>query len=549
MPQPTRTRLLSDKTIRLAGFLGTASSLCPRAAREYDRIARETTNQRDKEAAAVTDRMGPVTQQRAVGGRYDLLEVLGRGGMGVVWRAHDRVIGRQVAVKELRLRDGVDEHEREVFQQRVLREARTAGRLNDPAIVTVHDVLDEGGTTYIVMELVAAPTLSDLVRTQGPLSPQQVVALAEQVTSALDVAHTAGIVHRDIKPSNLMLLPNGRVKLADFGIAQAIDDPKLTTSGNLIGSPGYLAPERVHGSEATAAADLWALGAVLCFAVEGRDPFERATTAATLHAVLNESPQLTRCPPQLATIIRGLLIADPQARLTAQQVRALVHMSDVTAPITPTAPYAYPSTPPAGQQLPAGQYMPMTRVAARPKKGMRWLVAGLVALLVVGTAVGGYLVGHSSGTKPPVTALAETLDYGSPDAQVPKFELDDNECGNGRVVAGRSFTSGESVDCDSPHDFEVYDASTALSGSSLHIQPPSAQYLAAEADSICTIVFYSAWITPSDKASALTYTALVPSARAWQVDPDSETGTRQMLCVLTRRDGGQLTGSAIYHTS
>jgi serine/threonine protein kinase len=142
----------------------------------------------------VTERMGPVAGQRAVGGRYELLDVLGRGGMGVVWRAHDRVIGRQVAVKELRLPDGVDDHEREVFRQRVLREARTAGRLNDPAIVTVHDVIDEGGTTYIVMELVQAATLSDLVRTQGPLVPQQVVTLAEQVLGALGVAHAAGIV-------------------------------------------------------------------------------------------------------------------------------------------------------------------------------------------------------------------------------------------------------------------------------------------------------------------------------------------------------------------
>jgi serine/threonine protein kinase len=283
----------------------------------------------------VTDHRGQVAQHRAVGGRYELLEVLGRGGMGVVWRAHDRVIGRQVAVKELRLPDGVDERERAVFQERVLREARTAGRLNDPAIVTVHDVVDDAGTTYIVMELVQATTLSELVRSQGPLPPRQVAALAEQVATALEVAHAAGIVHRDIKPSNMMLLGNGRVKLADFGIAQAVDDPKLTTSGQIIGSPSYLAPERVRGSEATPATDLWALGAVLCFAVEGNDPFERASTAATLHAVLNEPPQLTRCPPELATIIRGLLIPDPQARLTASQVQALVRMSDVTTAITP----------------------------------------------------------------------------------------------------------------------------------------------------------------------------------------------------------------------
>ncbi|HEX5402583.1 MAG TPA: serine/threonine-protein kinase [Pseudonocardiaceae bacterium] len=414
-----------------------------------------------------------VAGQRVIGSRYELLDVLGRGGMGVVWRAHDRVIGRHVAVKELRLPHDVDDRERDVFQQRVLREARTAGRLNDPAIVTVHDVIDEGGTTFIVMELVAAQTLSDLVRAQGPLPPHQVVSLAEQVLGALGVAHAAGIVHRDIKPSNLMLLGNGRVKLADFGIAQAVDDPKLTTSGNLIGSPGYLAPERVHGNEATPAADLWALGAVLYFAVEGRDPFERATTAATLHAVLNEPPQFARCPPALATIIRGLLIADPQGRLTASQVLALAHTSDVTVSIMGTAPYTAVSTPPHGLQP--------TRVAARPTKSRRWALVGLAALLVVGAAVGGYFVGHGTGGTSQPAAFAATLTYGSPDAQIPKFELDENECGNGAVVPGRSVTSNESVDCDSPHDYEVFAETSAFNNSSLHVQPPAAQQLAAEA--------------------------------------------------------------------
>ncbi|HEX5116732.1 MAG TPA: protein kinase [Pseudonocardiaceae bacterium] len=484
----------------------------------------------------MTEQRGPVARQRAVGGRYELLEVLGRGGMGVVWRAHDRVIGRQVAVKELRLPDGVDEHERAVFQERVLREARTAGRLNDPAIVTVHDVVDDAGTTYIVMELVQATTLSDIVRSQGPLPPHQVVALAEQVAAALEVAHAAGIVHRDIKPSNMMLLGNGRVKLADFGIAQAVDDPKLTTSGKLIGSPSYLAPERVRGSEATPAADLWALGAVLCFAVEGSEPFERTSTAATLHAVLNEPAQLTRCPPQLATVIRGLLIADPHARLTASQVQALVRMPDVTTQVT-----SQPVTPTSA--LPVGQ--PRTRLVERRRTGRRWLVAGLAVLLAAGTAVGGYVLGHAAGTPTPPIALAATLDYGSPDARIPDFGLGDGQCGNGQLVPGRRFPSDESIDCDSPHDFEVFGTASAVTSYSLHIPAPAPQMLSAEADSICAIVFSSAWVTPADKATALTYTVLVPSRRDWQVDPTSHSGTREILCVLARRDGRQLTSSVV----
>jgi hypothetical protein len=326
------------------------------------------------------------------------------------------------------------------------------------------------------------------------------------------------------------------VKLTDFGIAQSVDDPKLTMSGEIVGSPSYLAPERVHGGEATAASDLWALGAVLCFAVEGHDPFERATTAATLQAVLTESPELTRCPPQIAMIIRGLLIADQHARLTAPQVRALAHLSDMTGP---TAPQPHAHAP--GQAA--------TRVLARRGKGMRWLAVGLALLLAGGTAIGGYLVGHATGAATPPTALTATFDYGSPDAQIPEFQLGNGSCGNGQVVPGRSFTSNESVDCASPHDFEIYNASTAVSSSALHIQPPSADQLKAEADSICAIVFSSDWITPADKATTLVYTALVPSRRAWQADPSSQTGTREILCVLTRKDGGQLTSSMVSHTS
>ncbi|KMS82228.1 serine/threonine protein kinase, partial [Streptomyces regensis] len=186
---------------------------------------------------------------RTVAGRYSLLQELGRGGMGVVWRGEDTVIGRQVAVKELRMPDG---ESATVFSERVLREVRTGGRLNDPAVVTVFDVVTEGDATFIVMELVEAPTLSDLVAARGPMPAHEVARIGEQVLSALEAAHRAGIVHRDVKPGNIMVAPNGRTKLTDFGIAQAVDDPRITTSGMLIGSPAFMSPERVAGQEAVA---------------------------------------------------------------------------------------------------------------------------------------------------------------------------------------------------------------------------------------------------------------------------------------------------------
>jgi serine/threonine protein kinase len=257
-----------------------------------------------------------------IAGRYALLEEIGRGGMGIVWLADDRTIGRRVAIKQLHVPAGVAPEERGVFEARVLREARAAGRLNDPGIVTVYDVLQEDGDTYIVMELIEAPTLSALVAREGPQPETAVRQLAEQLLAALETAHAAGVVHRDVKPSNIMVLPNGRVKLTDFGIAQSAGETRLTMSGALIGSPGYMAPERLRGDETDARSDLWALGAVLFYAVEGNSPFERPTAAATIQAVLNERPRLTRCHGRLASVITGLLDTSPAARPTADDVRA-----------------------------------------------------------------------------------------------------------------------------------------------------------------------------------------------------------------------------------
>ncbi|MBB5955563.1 serine/threonine protein kinase [Saccharothrix tamanrassetensis] len=259
-------------------------------------------------------------ESKLVAGRYRKLRELGRGGMGVVWLAEDQVIGRRVALKELRTSSRTE-------LERVLREARTAGRLNSPAVVTVHDVLSEHGITYIVMELVEAPTLADLMRT-GPMPAPRVEAIGLEVLKALETAHAAGVVHRDVKPGNVMVLPDGGVKLADFGIARAMDDPGLTATGGVMGSPGYMAPELFHGRPPSPASDLWALGATMFHAAEGRSPFQRETTAATMHAIMYEEPVLVRTTEPLAGVVMGLLTQSAEARLTAAQVRA--HLTDRT---------------------------------------------------------------------------------------------------------------------------------------------------------------------------------------------------------------------------
>jgi serine/threonine protein kinase len=241
--------------------------------------------------------------------------------MGVVWRADDQVIGRQVALKELPAPQGLSTEERAVYLERILREARTAGRLNDPAVVTVFDVVSENGITYIVMELVEAPTLADIIAEEGALPAERVAALGVQVLGALESAHSAGIVHRDVKPSNIMVLPGDRVKLADFGIARAMDDPNLTMTNGIMGSPGYMSPELFTGSPPAPPSDLWALGATLFHAVEGFSPFNRETTAATMHAIMYDDPSLSRCKGPLANVILGLLTQPAENRLTAAQAK------------------------------------------------------------------------------------------------------------------------------------------------------------------------------------------------------------------------------------
>ncbi|MFI6096582.1 serine/threonine-protein kinase [Lentzea sp. NPDC051213] len=267
-----------------------------------------------------------------IAGRYRTIRELGRGGMGVVWLAEDQVIGRRVALKELRTTE----------TERVLREARTAGRLNSPNVVAIHDVISDDGATYIVMELVEAPTLTDLMA-RRTFTEDEVAGIGLQTLNALEAAHAAGIVHRDVKPSNIMVAPDGTVKLADFGIARAMDDPGLTATGGIMGSPGYMAPELFSGKPPSPASDLWALGATMFHAVEGRSPFLRETTAATMHAIMYEEPVVRRARGPLATVIMGLLTQNPDQRLTAAQVRALlgspsertIVIEPVTTSVTP----------------------------------------------------------------------------------------------------------------------------------------------------------------------------------------------------------------------
>jgi serine/threonine protein kinase len=256
--------------------------------------------------------------------------------MGVVWRAQDAVLGREVAVKEVVFPHTMSEEERRPAQARVMREARAAARLNHPGAVTLYDVVKDRGGTFIVMELVNAPTLADLVRAHGPLPVERVAEIGAQVASALEAAHHAGIVHRDVKPGNVMVPDHGTAKLADFGIASLQGDPQLTSTGLVIGSPAYMAPEQARGEESGPPADFWALGATLFYAVEGEPPFDRGTSIATLAAVVNEPPRSPRRAGPLTPLITALLSKDPGSRPSGPELRAELARLAAIAPSPPT---------------------------------------------------------------------------------------------------------------------------------------------------------------------------------------------------------------------
>jgi eukaryotic-like serine/threonine-protein kinase len=293
--------------------------------------------------------MATPAADRLVADRYVLKAPLGRGGMGVVWRAQDRVLGREVAVKEVVFPPTMAEEERRPAQARVLREARAAARLNHPGVVTLYDVVqdqdqdqpDRGGT-FIVMELVAAPTLAELVGTDGPLAVGRVAGLGGQLAGALEAAHRAGIVHRDVKPGNVMVPADGPAKLADFGVAWLQGDPQLTATGLVLGSPAYMAPEQARGAASGPPADWWALGATLFFAVEGVAPFDRGSSIATLAAVVNDPPRPPRRAGPLAPLLTALLAKDPTARPSGPTVRAWLNWLLVVA--LPSAPAELPRT-------------------------------------------------------------------------------------------------------------------------------------------------------------------------------------------------------------
>ncbi|HWM01413.1 MAG TPA: serine/threonine protein kinase, partial [Actinophytocola sp.] len=314
----------------------------------------------------------------------------------------------------------------------------------------------------------------------------------------------------------------------------------------LVGSPTYMAPERIKGAEADAGSDLWALAAVLFYAVEGYSPFERTSTAATMHAIVNEVPYLTRCQGPLASVIMGLLNSTPQARLSATQVRGLLAQATNTPALgTQTVPAGYNG---GTAMLPGAPPTHLTTGQNRPRRtGL--LVAALVSVLLAGAA-GGWFGGRAllAGEQPVDDAKGATMSYGLGGGTVEEFALGSGNCSAAQLRPGRSYPSGSNSDCASPHDFEVYDSDdfdTAVS------EYPGESYMKTYAEGLCAMFFRTSALDGADR-DTLSFATLYPTKMSWdeQADDDSsDGGDRSVYCVITNRDPDRQLDSQQFTTS
>jgi hypothetical protein len=371
--------------------------------------------------------------QDLVSGRYRLLEIIGAGGMGRVWLADDELLRRRVAVKEISTPTDVSTSEMLDLQLTTMREARAAARLDHPGVVAVYDVVWRPGRSWIVMEYVESRSLHDAIRDDGPLPHREAARIGLGVLAALRAAHTAGVLHRDVKPHNVLLAPDGRVVLTDFGLAKVEGhdhgpDP-------LLGSPYFIAPERLRGGESSPAADLWSLGATLYAAVEGQAPFKRTTTTASLTALAAEPPDPQQRPGPLSTVIDGLLTKDPARRTTAEQAEA--QLRRVHERVVGIFPVRIPrQRPPTGGGTVFGG---STATPAPPPSGLARstkIAVAVAAALLAGTAGAALARDAGSGSAPGPAATSN--------AAVAAMIADD--CGTGgSVVSGAGDANGLAV--------------------------------------------------------------------------------------------------------
>ncbi|MFF4474885.1 serine/threonine-protein kinase [Streptomyces sp. NPDC001599] len=423
--------------------------------------------------------------ERVIAGRYRLLSPLGEGGMGTVWRARDEVLRREVAVKEVRAPAGLSQTDVGRMYARLEREAWAAARISHPNVVTVYDVATDGGRPWIVMELVRGLSLADLLDAEGPLEPRRAGLIGAEVLAALRAAHAAGVLHRDVKPANVLLANDGRVVLTDFGIARVEGSEALTMTGEVVGSPEFLAPERALGRTPGPASDLWSLGVLLYAAVEGASPFRQDTPLSTLRAIVDEElPPPHRAGP-LGPVVEGLLRKDPAERLPAEEAERALRLvgtggapsgrgprtgatpsgafapTVVAHPGPPAAPTPPMPVPAAGDASAAG--VPGTP-AGRDRRARAVLVVGLAVLVLALAGLtytlldrsdgGGGTEGSGGSPGPGATSAATSGGAGepSPSASSGSGGGESSPAPQSVKVSVAGSRTGYSGACPPPHD-------------------------------------------------------------------------------------------------
>lgn len=374
---------------------------------------------------------------RVIAGRYRLDARIGRGGMGVVWRATDQLLGRRVAVKELALDDSLSAEESRLQRDRTLREARAVAQLHHPHIIVVHDVVEDDERPYIVMELIDGGSLAERISANGPVDAREAARIGIDLLQALRRAHDAGVLHRDLKPANVLVEEGtDRIVLTDFGIAQVAGATTLTETGAFVGSPEYTAPERMAGARTGPESDLWSLGALLCTVLSGASPFRRDSLGGILHAVVVDEIRPPAQAAPLLPVVRGLLERDPERRLDAAEAERMLRAFRDTGrtprllvPYTPTrrdvphvslrrsAPEASGTSAATVADTPPRQSTRSLLVAAALVAAMAGAGVSAAALLMGGGGGGGPASSSAPGTpRTPSTSSTSSPASGTPSA-------------------------------------------------------------------------------------------------------------------------------------
>jgi serine/threonine protein kinase len=458
-------------------------------------------------------------------GRYEIIEELGRGAMGVIYKAKDPAIGRLVAIKTIRLGDFTDPSHFEEVRSRLKREAQSAGALSHPNIITIFDVGEEEGLSYFAMELVEGANLERVIETNQRLDYATIVHIARQAADALGFAHQHGIVHRDIKPANIMLTQDGRVKVADFGIAK-VGSTKMTQPGTLLGSPSYMAPEHFLGRALDGRSDIFALGIVLYELVTGRPPFTAESLGTLSYKVVHEDvvPPIELRPdidPRLNEVIVKALARDPARRFqSAEELSDALKAIPIGQPAAGKGAAVTSKSSWANVVLVRPEPRATTSIVAAPaRKGRLWLRPLLLLLLLVGaTTAAAFLYPERFQTTVQVakakfqpwldrlqrretsSSLPETV---TPSSQ-PQEEKAPADTSSPSVSPAPQISESEAPTPETPPDLPA-DADSSVDGQPVPVTPPASPVPSSPVPPVLGTIQISS--TPSDAAIAFDHRA------------------------------------------